>query len=137
VRLRLGVILSLPMLLCAAAPSARAGCANHYLAVRTQQVAETHALDPLLLSRSALPSREGLPPARPTPCSGAFCSGNPAVPPSTAPLSLPEGDGHWAISLFPPAVADPGSLARPGEDARLAPVNQPSSVFHPPRRPTA
>lgn len=135
-RLGLGAILSLLMLLCATAPSARAGCSTHSLALRTQEAAKTHALDPLLLSGTALPLHEGLPPSRPTPCSGAFCSGNPAVPLSTAPPGMPESDGHWALSLSSPVLADFGSLARSGENARLAPVNQPCSIFHPPRRPT-
>jgi hypothetical protein len=49
---------------------------------------------------------------------------------------LPEGDGDWALSVRLPALADPGSIARQAEDARVAPVGYPSSVFHPPRRST-
>jgi hypothetical protein len=135
VRLRLGAILSLLILLCAAAPSTRAGCAAHYLTLRTQGAAETFALDPLFMSGSVLPPHDELPPLRPTPCSGALCSGNPAVPLSTVPPVMTEGDGDWAISLRPPVLAEPGSIARPAEDARLVPVVHPSSIFHPPRRP--
>jgi hypothetical protein len=133
VRLRLGAILSLLMLLCAPASSARAGCADHYLTMRTQAAAEAFALDPLILSGSDLPPHE-LPPLRPTPCSGALCSGNPAIPLSTASSGMTEGDGDWAISLSSRLLADPGSIVRSVEDVRLVPVNHPSLIFHPPRR---
>jgi hypothetical protein len=136
VRLRLGAILSLLMLLCAPAPSARAGCAAHYLNLRTHAGAETFALDALISSRSVLPPHDELPPLRATPCSGALCSGNPAIPLSTASSVLTEGDGVWAISLCPPLLADPGSIVPSFEDVRLVSVNHPSSIFHPPRRPS-
>ena len=135
-RLRLGAILSLLMLLCAPAPSTRAGCAAHYLTLRTQAAAETFALDPLIMSGSVLPPHNELPPLRPTPCSGAFCSGNPAIPLSTGSSVMTAGDGEWAISLCSPLVADPGSIVRSVEDVRLVLVNHPSSIFHPPRRPS-
>jgi hypothetical protein len=135
VRLRLGAILSLLILLCAPPPSTRAGCATHYLTLRTQAAAETFALDPLILSGSVLPPHDELPPLRPTPCSGALCSGNPAIPLSTASSGMTEGDGDRAISLRPPLLADPGSIVRSVEDVRLVLVNHPSSIFHPPRRP--
>jgi hypothetical protein len=136
VRLRLGAILSLLVLLCGPAPSARAGCSDHDLTLRTQAAAETLALDPLILSGSMLPPHDELPPLRPTPCTGALCSGNPAIPLSPAPSVMTEGDGDWAISLRPPLLADPGSIVRSVEDVRLVPVNHPSSIFHPPRRPS-
>jgi hypothetical protein len=136
VPLRLGAILSFLMLLCAPAPAARAGCSAHYLTPRTQAAAVTFALDPLILSGSVLSSHDETPPSRPTPCSGALCSGNPAVPLSTVPPMMTEDDGDWAISLRPPVLADPGSIARPAEDAHLVPVDHPSSIFHPPRRPS-
>jgi hypothetical protein len=134
--LRLGAILSLLMLLCAPAPSTRAGCADHYLTLRTQAAAETFALDPLIMSGSVLPPHDEHPPVRPTPCSGALCSGNPAIPLSTGSSVMTEGDGDWVISLRPPLLADPGSIVRSVEDVRLIPVNHPSSIFHPPRRPS-
>jgi hypothetical protein len=131
--LRLGAILSLLMLLCAPAPSTRAGCADHYLTLRTQAAAETFALDPLILSGS-LPRHDELPPLRPTPCSGALCSGNPAIPLSPASSVMTVGDSDWAISVRPPVLADPRSIGRSVEDARLVPFNDPPSIFHPPRR---
>jgi hypothetical protein len=51
------------------------------------------------------------------------------------PPAMPEGNGDWAISLRPPVLADPGSIVCPAEDTRLVPVDHPSSIFHPPRRP--
>jgi hypothetical protein len=134
VRLRLGAILSLLMLLCAPAPSTRAGCVPYYLTSRTHAAAETFALDPLILRGSVLPPHDELPPLRPKPCSGALCSGNPAIPLSPASSVMTEGDGDWAISLDPPLLADPGSIVRSVEDVRLVAANHPSSIFHPPRR---
>lgn len=134
---RLGAILSLLMLLCAGSPAARAGCSGHYVASRMHTAAETFAFDPLILSGSVLSLRDEIPPSRPMPCSGALCSGNPAVPHSTVPPVTPGGDGDWAIALGLPILAEPGSIARPAEGARLVPVDHPSSIFHPPRRPTA
>jgi hypothetical protein len=136
VPLRLGAILSLLMLLSAPAPAARAGCSAHFLTSRAQAAAETFAIDPLILNGSALPPHDETPPSRTTPCSGALCSGNPAVPLSTVPPVMPEGNGDWAISLRHPVLADPGSIAGPAEDTRLVPVDHPSSIFHPPRRPS-
>ena len=133
VPLRLGAILSLLMILCAPAPTARAGCSAHYLTSRARAAAETFALDPLILSASVLPPHGETPPSRPKPCSGALCTGNPAVPLSAVPPVMTEGVGDWAISLRPPVLADPGSIAHRAEDARRAPVDQPSSIFHPPR----
>ncbi len=133
-RLRLGAILSLLMLLCALAPSTRAGCSDHYLSMQAQAAAEAFALDPLILSGSELPLHDELPPLRPTPCSGALCSGNPAIPLSTASSGMTEGDGDWAISLRVSLIAHPGSIVRSVEDVRLVPVNHPSLIFHPPRR---
>ena len=137
--LRLGallMLLMLLMLLCASAPSARAGCSAHYLTLRTQAAAKTFALDPLILSGSELPHHDQLPLSRPTPCFGALCSGNPAVPLSTRPPGMTESDCDWAIFLRPPVFADPGSFVRSAEDARLVPANHLSSIFHPPRRPS-
>lgn len=135
-RLRLGAALSLLMLLCAPAPSARAGCSAHYLNLRPQAAAEALALDPLLLSGSALPPHDELPPSRPAPCSGALCSGNPAAPLSTVPFGMTESNYDRAISGHHPILTDPGSLVRSDEDARFIPVHHSSSIFHPPRRPS-
>lgn len=139
VPLRLGAILSLLMLLCAPLPAARAGCSAHYVTSRTQTLAEAFDLDLLVLNKSTLPNRDEIPPSRPTPCSGALCSGTPAIPLPVVPPVMTHGHGDWAISLRPPVLTDPGSIARPVEDARLVRVNHPSSIFHPPRhrpRPT-
>ena len=106
VPLRLGAILSLLMLLVAPAPAARAGCSAHYLTSRTQAPAEAIALDRLILNGSVLPPHNETLPSRPTPCSGALCSGNPAIPLSTGSSVMTEGDGDWAISLRSPLLAD-------------------------------
>lgn len=134
VPLKLRAILSLIVLLCAPASVARAGCSAHYVTSRTQVHAETLALDSLILSGSVLPARDEIPQPRPTPCSGALCSGNPSVPLSTVPPVMTQGD--WAISFRSPVLADPRSIARAPEDERLVRVNLPSSIFHPPRHPS-
>ena len=95
---------------------------------------ETLALDPLILSGPVLPPRDDTPPSRPVPCSGALCSGYPAVPPLTGPPIMPDGDGDWAIPISPPARDNPGSIARPDEEPCLVLADHPSSIFHPPRR---
>jgi hypothetical protein len=128
-------ILSLFVLLCAPVPSARAGCSAHYVTSNTQADAEAFALDPLPLSGPGLAPRENRPPTRPRPCSGALCSGNPLVPVSNAPSVVTQGDSHWAIPVVLPALANPGSMARPARDAQLVPVNDPAAIFHPPRHP--
>jgi hypothetical protein len=133
VRLRLGATLSLLVILCAPASSARAGCSAHYVTSRTQAVAESFALDPLILSDSVRPVQNRAPAAPPAPCSGALCSGTPAVPVSAVPPSMPESDTGWAISIRPVVLAGPGSIGRSADDARLVPLNHPSSIFHPPR----
>ena len=132
VHLRLGAILSLLMLLCAPVPAARAGCSAHYVSSWMQATVESFALDPLILSGSVLPPRDETPPSRPTPCSGALYSGNPAVPLSTVPPVMTEGDGDWAISLRRPVLAEPGSIALPAGDAPLSPSSiLPRSSIHP------
>ena len=93
-------------------------------------------VDPLIQSGFVLPPHGGMPPPKPTPCSGALCSGNPAVPLSTVPPVMTGGDGGWAISQRPSVLADPGSVDLQFADARLVPIDHPSSIFHPPRRPS-
>jgi hypothetical protein len=129
----LGAILSLLILGAVLPAEARAGCSDHYVSSRSRSDAELAHLE--LLGRSgAIPSPwDGSPHQRPTPCSGALCSGNPAPPPSTAPSVLPMGAGQWAIPASPVAVAAPGSLACPPADAGLRPVDRSCSIFHPPR----
>ena len=128
-----GAILSLLTLGTVLPSTARAGCSDHYVTSRSRSNGELAHLE--LLGRSgAIPSPwDESSHERPTPCSGALCSGNPAPPPSTVPSVLPTGAGQWAIPAFPIALAAPGSLACPPTDADLRPVDRSCSIFHPPR----
>ena len=99
-----GAILSLLTLGTVLPSTARAGCSDHYVTSRSRSAGELAHLE--LLGRSgAIPSPwDESSHERPTPCSGALCSGNPAPPPSTVPSVLPAGAGQWAIPAFPIAV---------------------------------
>jgi hypothetical protein len=52
------------------------------------------------------------------------------------PSVMPDDGGNCAFSLRPPVLADPESIARLAEEACLVPANHPSSIYHPPRRPS-
>lgn len=68
----------------------------------------------------------------PAPCSGAFCSGSPAVPvaPSVAPI---EDLGSWAILIDRPDACELSSQPLPFDESQLLPSSAGLSVFHPPR----
>lgn len=71
-------------------------------------------------------------PSRPRPCSGAFCSGNPAPPLSSAPSQPPE-DSQWAIHVIGAEAAVRGSLPAAPDQKPLRSAELVSSIFHPPR----
>jgi hypothetical protein len=122
-----GALFALLMLGIVSPSAARAGCSSRHGGGTTLGLE-------LLASAAAFPDDPGeTPHERPTPCSGAFCSGNPAPPFSAVPASSPSATGQWAIAAFPFTVAGPGSSAYPPIDARLRPVDLAGSVFHPPR----
>ncbi|WP_148592075.1 hypothetical protein [Aquisphaera giovannonii] len=132
--LRLGATLSLLLLLCAASPPARAGCSARYLTM-PPRAAGPALLDRLSTADAAPPAHGERSPSRPSPCSGAFCSGSPATPPTTLPSVMTEGESYRAITACTSVLPDPGSILRRADDARLAPIHEPDSIFHPPRRP--
>ena len=123
-------LLALAFLAVIAPTSAEAGCARHAVAeARGLAFAglnelldlETHA-------EHGLPS----PVDAPAPCSGAFCSGSPAVPP--APLVAPiESPTSWAILIDRPDAHELSSLPLPFDESRFLPTFHGLSVFHPPR----
>lgn len=118
------------------APSAaRAGCAGHYVKSRIAAVVASGRPELLDLT-GALPTPQGeTPRERPTPCSGAFCSGNPATPFPPPPSVPPPVSGQWAHTASLVPLADPGSSAYPAVEARFRPVGRLCSIFHPPRNP--
>src|SRR4051812_48628794 len=76
-----GAILSLLTLGTVLPSSARAGCSDHYVSSRSRSNGELAQLE-LLGQSGAHPSPwDDSSQHRPTPCSGALCSGNPAPPP--------------------------------------------------------
>ena len=79
------------------------------------------------------PARPPAPPKLPTPCSGALCSGSPAVPHTPAP-NVPQRAEPWGfLPAVPAAASEPGSTSSPFNDGPLHPVHRGLVVFHPPR----
>jgi hypothetical protein len=114
--------------------AARAGC-SHYVTSRSQAAGVEAQLELLSLVGALAAPQDQTPkdmPARRGPCSGAMCSGNPAVP--LAPVSTEvQRSGQWAICELPIEPAGPGSVAARWEDAHFSPAPISCSIFHPPR----
>lgn len=128
-----GAILSLLTLGTVLPSAARAGCSAHYVTSQARPGGELAHLE-LLSAYGAVPTpQDEMPRERPTPCSGALCSGNPAPPLSTLPPAPHPGAGQWAIAAFPIPLSDLGSLPCPPAGASLRPVDRACSIFHPPR----
>lgn len=126
--LTLGAVLATP---------AQAGCSSHYTTSELNRQSHENPSGFELLSRAgAIPSPENEPvPNRPKPCTGALCSGAPALPTSALPALSPFGVEHWAAL---PLVVSPshfGTHAYPPFDEGLNPVEFCATVFHPPRPP--
>ena len=113
------------------APSAaRAGC-SHLVTSRDDAARHT-SLDGSLVRDLAGPSSPLPSPSPPRPCSGAWCSGQPAVPP------VPPGtfDGHlgswaWHAPGLDDDSTDPSYLV--AETPVLSLLHRGTEVFHPPR----
>ena len=110
--------------------SAWAGC-NHLVTSRTDPGRLSSRIEPLILDLAG--RSDPLPvPASPRPCSGTWCSGQPAAP------SVPAGvlDGRldsWAWCTEIPCFASTGSSFLSDETTALRPLRKGSAVFHPPR----
>jgi hypothetical protein len=65
------------------------------------------------------------------PCTGAFCSGSPAVPPPIVPPILV--DGSWAVLIGRIGRREADSRPVVPEESRLLPARRALSIFHPPR----
>ena len=127
-----GAIFSLLTLGVALPSAARAGCTGHFVTWRSQPVGAPADLAFLDIG-GTVPTPDDAPPERPTPCSGALCSGNPATPLSATPTVPPPGLGQWALTVTPVSLSGPESVACAPEDADLRPAIGLCSVFHPPR----
>ena len=126
--------LSMLLIVMTVLPStARAGCTNHHVTSRSHAPGGM----PLLIrlgTAGALSAPSGEAPLeRPAPCTGAFCSGNPAPPLPTIPPVPPRSGEQWAISLITRVTPGLGAFACTPGDASLQPLFDPSSIFHPPR----
>jgi hypothetical protein len=71
-------------------------------------------------------------PARPRPCSGAFCSGQPAAP-MIPPGWFAERIDPWSRSAIAPAPSSPFSSYRAVMRTVLRSIHRTNAVFHPPR----
>lgn len=115
-----------------ALPEARADC-GHYVVSRSGSATVLDQLDLLHLDREfAAPAGQAPFKGQRVPCSGALCSGSPAIP-LAPPVLLPVRTGQWAICTFTPPSSNLGSMAMAWDEtpAHINPLA--SSVFHPPR----
>jgi hypothetical protein len=113
-----------------APPGAEAGC-SHLVTSRTDRH-ESSALTESLLHDLAAPSDPLPVPSRPRPCSGAFCSGQPAVP--TVPVGVTDGriaSWAWFASMPESALTSPTFLFL--ETIAPDPMHRAIVVFRPPR----
>jgi hypothetical protein len=113
--------------------SARAGCINPHVTSRSHGPHGISDLIPLGRSGGMSIPMGDMPLDRPAPCSGALCSGNPAVPISTIPPVSPRFGDEWAISILAIVSPGPGTFVGKSRGGRLHSVDDPTSVFHPPR----
>lgn len=122
---------------CLLAPtSASAACGDHAEA-RSLPAREVGFVTLLELADAGLSRKDpglDLPAGRSKPCTGAMCSGHPAVPLSPM-LTLPSPLEHWAWLSPEPKLGDFGSFAAPTGELELVPSEIQPSVFHPPRAP--
>lgn len=132
-RLTLGALTAL-LILGAFTPSvARAGCFNHSVTYRSL-LADPHARLELLGDKEPPPvSPVESPGERRRPCTGAFCSGSPAIPTSANPSVSQEGSDPLVIAGLTSSPTDPGGFAFPAEKANFRPIKQSLAIFHPPR----
>jgi hypothetical protein len=113
-----------------APPVAQAGCSQHVIP-QTDPGSLVTLFTPLmhdLSGRSQAPSA----PADPRPCSGAFCSGQPAVP--AVPAQVLDGVlDSWACLAAVAGLALTDAYFLSVETGDLHPTRRAIAVFHPPR----
>jgi hypothetical protein len=110
--------------------SAWAGC-NHLVTSRTDPWRLSSRFEPLILDLIGRSQPLPLPP-RPRPCSGTWCSGQPAAP--SVPVGVMDGRlDSWAWCTEMPCLVPTGHSFLSDESAALRPLQQGSAVFHPPR----
>lgn len=126
----LGASIALTALLCAWPSRASAGC-SHYAVARTDSGPVAHQQLTLLEDLGAVDASSEVP-VRPKPCSGAFCSGKPAVP---VPVSLTTVRTTDAVAAWLLAPPDPRAKGRPLAHAErnVRAVIEGTSILRPPR----
>jgi hypothetical protein len=114
--------------------AAQAGCA-HYVTSRSQVANRAAQLELLSLADALTSVGAEIPTNQPQPskpCTGAMCSGNPAIPLVPASSEAPR-NSQWAVCEFAAPAQMWGLRASllPDPLGRPAPVI--CSIFHPPR----
>jgi hypothetical protein len=128
--LRAGAVVAFLAWALFAPPVAEAGC-SHLITSRADR-RESSALAGSLMHDLATSSDPLPEPSRPRPCSGAFCSGEPAVPAVPAKVF----DGVRDSSAFLTAVAGllvSGDSFLSAKRGAVHPTRRTIAVFHPPR----
>lgn len=125
----LGASIALTALLCAWPSRANAGCARYAVA---RNDSGPLAQQFTLLEDLGEVDGPGRVPVRPKPCSGAYCSGRPAVPAPVSLTTLRTTDAVAAWLLAPP---DPRAKGRPLAHAErnVRAVIEGTSILRPPR----
>jgi hypothetical protein len=125
-----GAVVSLVALVVIAPPGAEGGC-SHLVTSRTDQARISSLVDPLIRDLSG--RSDPLPiPRPPRPCSGAWCSGQPATP--VVPAGQFDGPSEsWAWCSSAPGSALAGRSFLPSATTAPRPVHTQTGVFHPPR----
>jgi hypothetical protein len=122
-----GLLLALVLL----APPGAEGSCSHLVKSRTDSGRLSSLIDPLVHDLAG--ESAGIPtPVPPCPCSGAFCSGQPAIP------AVPAGffDGRidsWALYASAPGLELTAASSLFEEANEIHTIRQPLDVFHPPR----
>jgi len=110
-----------------APPSAEGGCSQRVTS-RTDLRRLSSLIEPLVHDLAGESAAMPVPPP-PRPCSGALCSGQPAVP-----VVFFEGRiDTWAWYASVPDLASTGDSFLFAETIEIHPIRQSLDVFHPPR----
>ncbi len=127
-----GTSIALAMLVCVWTSKAEAGC-SHYVVAKTHSRQLAHQLDIFEIDRGVGVNVSSEAPARPKPCSGAFCSGKPAVPvPVPITVGTTRSDQWGAVVPRPPAPCATGQFLAYAERIVRAVIEGPS-IERPPR----
>jgi hypothetical protein len=130
VSLPAGAVLALLALGAIAPPGAQAAC-SHLVTSRTDRH-ESSTLTESLLHDLAAPSDPLPMPSGPRPCSGAFCSGQPAAP--AVPAGVTAGRiGSWAWYSEVPAPTSTETAFLSRETSDPDPMRRAIAIFRPPR----